>query len=92
MKQDKIVIEKEWFVQVVASLLMTCAYFQEALSALWRLPILVLFVTGANMYFNAVCIGYRLKAKTLKISWCFKSERSSIMEKNPVVFFLFFLF
>lgn len=73
MKKDKIVIEKTFFVQVVVSLIMTAAFFQEFLQTVWRLPVMVLVVVFANMYFNAISIGYRLKAKTLKLRWCFKS-------------------
>lgn len=75
--KDKIVIEKGFFVQIVISLIMTSVYFQEFLQAVWRLPVMVFVVVFANMYFNAVSIAYKLKSKTLKLSWCFKSTFSS---------------
>ena len=72
--KDKIVIEKTFFVQVVISLIMSYSYFQEFLQTILRLPIMVLVVVFANMYFNAISIGYKLKSKTLKLTWCFKSS------------------
>jgi hypothetical protein len=80
--KDNIVIEKEWFVQVVASLIMTCAYFQEFLQTLWRLPLMVFLVLFANMYVNATVIGYKLKSKRLKLKWCFITSFDSNIKKS----------
>lgn len=71
MKQDKIVIEEGWFVQIVVSFLMTCAYFQEFLHAIWSLPLMAILVIVVNCYFNAIVIGYKLKSKTLQLKWVF---------------------
>jgi len=71
--KSKIEIEKGFFIQVVVSLIMTSVYFQEFLQAVWRLPVMVILVVFVNMYFNAIAIAYKLKSKTLKLNWCFRS-------------------
>ena len=80
--KDKIVVEKSFFVQVVASLLMTCACFKSFLTSIWNIPLMVFLVLFANMYFNAVCVGYRLKSKRLRLKWCFVSSFDSNIKKS----------
>ena len=79
--KDKIVVEKEWFVQLIASLLMTCACFKSFLTSIWNIPLMVVLVMFANMYVNAVSIGYKLKSKSLKLAWCF-DPLGNIITKN----------
>lgn len=72
--KDKIVINEGWFVQIVVSVLLTCAFFQDMLQVIWRLPFLVGVVVFVNLYWNAVSIGWKLHSKTLKLKWCFVSS------------------
>jgi len=76
MKHDRIVVEKGFFVQLVVSLIMTGVYIQEFLQSVWRLPVMVFLVLVVNMYFNALSVAYGLKAKSLKLKWCFVSSFS----------------
>ena len=71
---DKIVVEKGFFVQLIVSLIMSYGYFQSFLQTVWRLPVMVLLVIVVNMYFNAVSIAYRLRSKRLRLRWCFVSS------------------
>jgi hypothetical protein len=80
--KDKIVVEKSFFVQLVVSLMMTCAYFQEFLQSVWRLPVMVFLVVVLNMYFNAAYVGYKLKKKRLKLKWCFITSFNSYIKKS----------
>jgi len=74
MKQDRIVVEKGFFVQLVVSLVMSYSFFQDVIQSIWRLPVMVFLVVVVNMYFNALSVAYSLKAKTLKLRWCFRSS------------------
>ena len=73
MKQDKVIVEKGFFVQVVVSLIMTGVYFKDFLHAIWSLPVMIILVIVVNCYFNALSVGYKLKSKTLKLQWAFFS-------------------
>jgi len=78
MKQDKIVVEKTFFVQVVVSLLSTYAIASNLFNALWNIPVMVVLVFGVNAYFNMAVMVYKLKHKGIpKLSWCFKSSFKS---------------
>ena len=71
--EDKIEVKESFFVQLVVSLLMTCAYLHSFLQTVIQLPIIVVLVIVVNMYFNAIVVGYKLKSKRLKLQWCFIS-------------------
>jgi len=56
MKQDKIVIEKTFFVQLIVSLLSTYALASDFFNALWKIPVMIVLVFGVNMYVNLSAI------------------------------------
>jgi len=72
--KDKIVINDGWFVQIIVSILLTIGFFQDMLQITWRLPLLVGLVVFVNLYWNALSVGWKLKSKTLKLGWCFKTS------------------
>jgi len=74
MKQDKIVIEKTFFVQVIVSLLSTYAFCSHIFNAIWKLPLMCVLVLCVTCYCNAVCIAYRVKSTRLKLQWFFRSS------------------
>jgi hypothetical protein len=84
MKQDKIVIEKTFFIQLIVSLLSTYAMFSDLFNTLWKLPVMIVLVFGVNAYFNMVAMAYKLKCKGLpKLSWCFKSSFNTFTNPKP---------
>jgi len=73
--QDKIVIEKTFFIQVVVSLLSTYAFCSDLFNALWKIPVMVVLVFGVNAYLNMAVMVYKLKHKGMpKLIWCFRSS------------------
>jgi len=43
----------------------------------WHLPLYVMAVVAATLWFNLVDVKYRLKSKTANIRWCFVSTFES---------------
>ena len=69
--KDKIEIKESFFIQIIVSLLMSFAFLRNIVYGLWAIPIMAILVIVFNMYFNAIMVGYKLRAKALKLQWCF---------------------
>jgi len=62
-------LKYDLLVQLTISTLLALAFFRDAFSVLWRLPILVILIAMVNLYTNAFFIAWKTKAKKMKLSW-----------------------